>query len=83
MALEKCQIIQKDFHKKFKPLRKLAKGSTASVFSAIRIRDSQIVAIKAFNKSSHFAMSNGKGKVTNILSLESILERNKNTYLML
>lgn len=39
IALEKCAIIQIDFHQKFKPLRKLGKGATAAVYSAVRTRD--------------------------------------------
>ena len=63
IALEKCAIIQKDFHQKFKPLRKLGKGATAAVYSAVRQRDSSVVAVKAFNKSAHFSTGGGKGKV--------------------
>jgi hypothetical protein len=64
IALEKCAIIQKDFHQKFKPVRKLGKGATAAVYSAVRTRDGAVVAVKAFNKSTQFAVGDGKGQVT-------------------
>jgi serine/threonine protein kinase len=63
IALEKCAIIQIDFHQKFKPLRRLGNGATAAVYSAVRTRDGEIVAVKAFNKSKQFAVGNGKGQV--------------------
>jgi hypothetical protein len=42
--------VQKGFHETFKPIRKIGKGVTASVFSAQRISDKMQFAVKSFKK---------------------------------
>jgi hypothetical protein len=52
--LGKKLIVQRDFHQKFKPIRKIGKGLTSDVYKALRHSDSAEIAIKAFKKSITF-----------------------------
>lgn len=49
LELEK-KINQRNFHKLFKAKRKVGKGAFATVYLAERLRDHQMVAVKAFSK---------------------------------
>lgn len=60
-------------------MRKIGKGANASVFAAVRLRDSIVVAIKAFSKSSYFGKEDGKGKVTSKVILGSFSEGAQDT----
>jgi hypothetical protein len=48
-ALEK-KINQRNFHKLFKAKKKIGKGAFATVYLAERLRDKQMMAVKAFSK---------------------------------
>jgi calcium-dependent protein kinase len=49
LELEK-KINQRNFHKLFKAKKKIGKGAFATVYLAERLRDHQMVAVKAFSK---------------------------------
>jgi serine/threonine protein kinase len=80
--MEKSSLAQPDFHHRFTPLRRLGRGAEATVYSAIQIRDSQVVAVKAFSKQITFSMLNNKGKVTTFIILGNGSKRNSDIDLM-
>jgi serine/threonine protein kinase len=49
-------VVQKNFHKLFKPLKKLGKGSSATVIEGIDLRDGKSYAVKGFKKSMGFSI---------------------------
>ena len=55
-VLESKFAVQKNFHKVFKPLRKLGKGSSATVIEGEDLRDKRSYAIKGFKKSKGFSL---------------------------
>ena len=61
--LGKKYIVQKGFHKSYKAVKRVGKGATAFVYSAIRHLDGKDVAIKSFKRSAYFASDNNNGKV--------------------
>jgi serine/threonine protein kinase len=66
-----------DFHRLFKPLRKLGQGLTSTVYQVNRLIDNRLLAVKAFKKSSYFASSGGRGYVTILLSKHAFLQEFK------
>lgn len=53
--MESKFLIQKGFHKIFKPLRKIGKGSSATVIEGKDLRDQKNYAIKGFKKSQGYS----------------------------
>ena len=64
-----------DFHRLFKPLRKIGQGLTSTVYQVNRLIDNRRLAVKAFKKSSYFASSGGKGYVPISLSKAGLSAR--------
>jgi hypothetical protein len=55
-VLESKFAVQKNFHKAFKPLRKLGKSSSATVIEGKDLRNKKIYAVKGFKKSRGFSL---------------------------
>lgn len=49
------KLNQKGFHRHYKPIKKIGRGSFASVYLALRLEDDRKVAIKAFSKEHCYA----------------------------
>lgn len=59
------KLNQKGFHEMFKPMKKLGKGSFASVYEVERLTDRKKFAVKAFSKQTSFNSKNGKESLIN------------------
>jgi serine/threonine protein kinase len=49
------KLSQGGFHKTYRPIKKIGKGSFASVYLAIRLEDDKKFAVKAFSKENCYA----------------------------
>jgi len=59
------KLNQKDFHKHYKPIKKIGKGSFASVYLAFRLEDDKKFAVKTFSKEHCYAEEDGKESLQN------------------
>ena len=70
-TLPKTGLTQLNFHKLFKPIRKIGSGLTATVYKVRRVVDGAIMAVKAFKKSEYFQSQGGRGRVLFSLTQEA------------
>jgi serine/threonine protein kinase len=49
------KLSQSGFHKNYRPIKKIGKGSFASVYLAIRLEDDKRFAVKAFSKENCYS----------------------------
>lgn len=54
------RLNQKGFHQIFKPLKKIGKGSFATVFLVEKLATKEMFACKAFSKEAAYNEENGK-----------------------
>ena len=88
-------ISQKGFHREFKPIKTLGKGSSATVYEVLRIEDGARFAAKAFSKST---LKNSSQKLQgflneleimhsldhkNVLKLEGVFESENSIYVVM
>jgi serine/threonine protein kinase len=56
----KGYLNQVGFHEQYKPIKKIGKGSFASVYLVQHFEDKQYFAVKAFSKEAAYSEANGK-----------------------
>ena len=68
-SILKLKLNQRGFQEFFKPMKKLGKGTFATVFSARKFEDNNVYAIKAFSKEATFSEVNGRATVKKELEI--------------
>lgn len=59
------KLNQKSFHRHYKPIKKIGRGSFASVYLAFRLEDDKKFAVKAFSKENCYTEDDGKDALRN------------------